>query len=149
MQPLVVMFCLVVLRATLCHGNPVPFEPLPTPWAAKVSTQSAPPGTPEHLYRTPEILVNITPRGGVPSGHSYPVEGIQVAVLPSWTVRHLQAYVATITGFPSLQLMATSRWGMLGEQEFYLWDPEEPLYSVFSRVQMLDGVFHVTYFQTQ
>jgi hypothetical protein len=148
MHRAVVTFCLVVLTASSCHGKPVTFEPLPTPWAARASTQTAPPGTPEHLYSAPEIRVFITPRGGVPSGHSYPTGGIQVVVLPSWTVRHLQAYVGSITGFQSVVLLANSLY-VNGEPEFHLWNPEEPLYSVFSRARMSDGAFRVTYFQAQ
>jgi hypothetical protein len=119
----------------------------PAKWSAIASTQTAPSGTPDDRYLS-AIRIRIGPRGGVPTGHSYPSDGIEVTMMPTWPVRRLETYVQSITGFERVVLttvffnVATSS----SRPEVFLWNPEEPLYAVFSHAWASDGVYFVYYF---
>lgn len=152
----IVAAAVFVVLCVLCEGghghghghDPVTFQPLPTQWSAGGVYGTAPAGV--SVFHSASVFrIRIGPRGGVPSDHAYPAEGIEVNLHPTWTVRHLDTYVKSITGFQNVVLMLSGPRCHHQYGDLYLWNLNEPLYSAFSRVRAADGVFPVQYFSVE
>lgn len=67
-------------------------------------------------------------------------------MMPTWPVRRLETYVQSITGFERVVLTTVFNVATAYPHEMFLWNPEEPLYAVFSHAWASDGVYFVYYF---